>query len=428
MPDTTYIISVSAGTGCYRHIQLSDRETLYTLHQAILKAFQFEEDALHIFFMDNRAGSIAHAFLGGFQWRETSDLKFPPEMDTKNITLEQAGVVAGKKFKYCFELERGHTFQCRVLREVQQDAPYPFVVRAVGMLPEQEPDEPGDVDEDGFPIIYREWRIQRMMNALPLFPETVHQLKTYFAAAKRLYGVIPLKKLLEIYNKQNQPVSQEDFLAFAEIIRHTQEQYFILGKEARGKDMPAAAPIERELIEQSLLMFGWDDYYELTEEQGDKPYYIPSRKEMLRYGEDDSYYPATTQRAAMERFLLQHGISQADTGTIMLVMLDLMAMDADLNYVIEQVREFGLQLKNVADQKAFAMRCAELSSNTRKAVNRGYTDVELYRLEKTDSRRPGKIIEFPRKSAAVAPAKIKVGRNEPCPCGSGKKYKKCCGR
>ncbi|MDI6752648.1 MAG: SEC-C metal-binding domain-containing protein [bacterium] len=25
-------------------------------------------------------------------------------------------------------------------------------------------------------------------------------------------------------------------------------------------------------------------------------------------------------------------------------------------------------------------------------------------------------------------AQVKVGRNEPCPCGSGKKYKKCCGR
>ncbi|HCS75454.1 MAG TPA: hypothetical protein DIW17_16465 [Clostridiales bacterium] len=22
---------------------------------------------------------------------------------------------------------------------------------------------------------------------------------------------------------------------------------------------------------------------------------------------------------------------------------------------------------------------------------------------------------------------VKIGRNEPCPCGSGKKYKKCCG-
>jgi preprotein translocase subunit SecA len=38
-------------------------------------------------------------------------------------------------------------------------------------------------------------------------------------------------------------------------------------------------------------------------------------------------------------------------------------------------------------------------------------------------------------AAAVAPAKVrqvirkdpKVGRNDPCPCGSGKKYKKCCG-
>jgi len=25
-------------------------------------------------------------------------------------------------------------------------------------------------------------------------------------------------------------------------------------------------------------------------------------------------------------------------------------------------------------------------------------------------------------------AEKKVGRNDPCPCGSGKKYKKCCGR
>ena len=24
--------------------------------------------------------------------------------------------------------------------------------------------------------------------------------------------------------------------------------------------------------------------------------------------------------------------------------------------------------------------------------------------------------------------KTKIGRNEPCPCGSGKKYKNCCGR
>ena len=32
-----------------------------------------------------------------------------------------------------------------------------------------------------------------------------------------------------------------------------------------------------------------------------------------------------------------------------------------------------------------------------------------------------------KKSKTVVKGK-KIGRNDPCPCGSGKKYKKCCGR
>jgi preprotein translocase subunit SecA len=38
--------------------------------------------------------------------------------------------------------------------------------------------------------------------------------------------------------------------------------------------------------------------------------------------------------------------------------------------------------------------------------------------------RPGAAIATGARSAAAA---VKVGRNDPCPCGSGKKYKKCCG-
>ena len=40
----SFVISVSLGTGCYRHIQISANATLYKLHQAILKAFEFEDD------------------------------------------------------------------------------------------------------------------------------------------------------------------------------------------------------------------------------------------------------------------------------------------------------------------------------------------------------------------------------------------------
>jgi len=34
----------------------------------------------------------------------------------------------------------------------------------------------------------------------------------------------------------------------------------------------------------------------------------------------------------------------------------------------------------------------------------------------------------PQKKKPVQRAAKKIGRNAPCPCGSGKKYKKCCGR
>lgn len=43
-------------------------------------------------------------------------------------------------------------------------------------------------------------------------------------------------------------------------------------------------------------------------------------------------------------------------------------------------------------------------------------------VENTGSRSPE-----PARVQTVRRESRKVGRNEPCPCGSGKKYKKCCG-
>ena len=42
----SYIISVSVGTGCYRHLRISGCETLNDLAEAILRAFDFDNDHL----------------------------------------------------------------------------------------------------------------------------------------------------------------------------------------------------------------------------------------------------------------------------------------------------------------------------------------------------------------------------------------------
>ena len=36
------------------------------------------------------------------------------------------------------------------------------------------------------------------------------------------------------------------------------------------------------------------------------------------------------------------------------------------------------------------------------------------------------VTEFPTVNKPKGPIRVKIGRNDPCPCGSGKKYKKCC--
>lgn len=50
-------------------------------------------------------------------------------------------------------------------------------------------------------------------------------------------------------------------------------------------------------------------------------------------------------------------------------------------------------------------------------------------LEETSKFRriDGRWLYWDRLNEAAAPRQASVGRNDPCPCGSGKKYKKCCG-
>ena len=48
--------------------------------------------------------------------------------------------------------------------------------------------------------------------------------------------------------------------------------------------------------------------------------------------------------------------------------------------------------------------------------------------EADDERCPGRRAETAVKVKPIVREEAKVGRNDPCPCGSGKKYKKCCGQ
>ena len=54
------------------------------------------------------------------------------------------------------------------------------------------------------------------------------------------------------------------------------------------------------------------------------------------------------------------------------------------------------------------------------------------RIQTVKATQEGKVAQAARAGGSQQPRRVKtsekIGRNDPCPCGSGKKYKVCCGR
>ena len=147
----------------------------------------------------------------------------------------------------------------------------------------------------------------------------------------------------------------------------------------------------------------------------DKPYYIPSKTEILRY-EDEYYIDRTKEFLAVKRFfqkVLGYDEEYADdiAGDIQLEF----SLNSEISTIFSSFCMRDVVFDNDEQAERLVKLCVELSDNTRRYTERGMTPREV--------RFHAKKMKAENNSAKS----VKVGRNEPCPCGSGKKYKKCCG-
>lgn len=315
---------------------------------------------------------------------------------------------------------------------------------------------------------------RRKLNALyrevPLKDSVSRTMRKYFNAMAHLYGIVPLAKAYEIISQQSPSlVSKDEFLAFAEIARHECEGYFILGAEEIYMDGRAGSPFEREIIDVTLL--GVDDLYIQTKQlQQGKPYFVPEKKQLLLYN-DAFYYEATPEAVALKRFLTERfKLDETQEAAIFIQILDgARYSNADYSTVMTYLHDKGLAFESEADVRKFVALQQNFHNTTRMQCNRGYTPDELFRRRPPKERIPQSISLGPNIRKAIADGTAdanelrkgvltmelpseelrfsllkeiadaekavrqqskpqKIGRNDPCPCGSGKKYKKCCGR
>lgn len=238
-----------------------------------------------------------------------------------------------------------------------------------------------------------------------------HQLYTYLMAAINLYGLITPAKLAEIIHAQNgdASVTEEELLQHVEGFLERTDQYF-------------------ELRHGYIASLDMEDkeFEDLVDKVQGKPYYVPDRQELLNYADHD-YFEITPQLAALREFVTKE--FRLDQGSAEYLVDDIQlgcSMEASLQDLLYEFERRDLDFTSQEQAKQTVALITDVYDHTRMWSNAGHTLDELRRMQEEAGNSPaiasirGHIVKQVRSS--------KVGRNEPCPCGSGLKYKKCCGK
>lgn len=88
----------------------------------------------------------------------------------------------------------------------------------------------------------------------------------------------------------------------------------------------------------------------------------------------------------------------------------------------QSILERGLAIEEVRDREDLLDYAGELYTETKQDEKAAEIDAEFKALMRRQ------VMSSKRATGNQPVHVVKIGRNEPCPCGSGKKYKKCCGR
>ena len=206
--------------------------------------------------------------------------------------------------------------------------------------------------------------------------EAFQNIHSYFDAASHLYARISLRMLFKIYNSQNPPVSQEDFLEAAELIAHEKHTHVILQPEAFHEDAAPSQPMDQELLTDHLYLIGYGHYYELEQAQKGKPWYIPPRNAFLKYA-DSHYTEKTPQLQAMADYLSNTQRKLRCRPMEIEEEFDMILhMDESIQYIVEDGQRLGVHFQNQEDFRTFLRLCRMRKTSPRLESRGGFTHTE----------------------------------------------------
>jgi hypothetical protein len=237
------------------------------------------------------------------------------------------------------------------------------------------------------------------LNELNKIKEKNQGIFKYMMALCNIYGIYDSEQFIKIFNMYHkEKMTEKEFVRYAEIM-NTKQSYF---------------SIDSEDYNNCLVFVGDDEDGELFEMlcgNIGRPYYNPTKDEIDFYANEA--YQDTEQFKEFKKYLIDNKL--VDENKIEDFVDEIRCscqVDKSPSDIMEIVNGYGIIFKGMKDANEMMGLIIDMSNHERKWSLKGYSP----NMIKSNSINPN-IIKV-----------TKIGRNEPCPCGSGKKYKKCCGK
>lgn len=225
----------------------------------------------------------------------------------------------------------------------------------------------------------------------------------YLRAMVNLYGVLSRGRALELFAKCGEkPMNTAEL---QEIVEHygNRENSFYADETY----------LYHELLHED------NAYLSVAQRQEGKRIYQPDKYDLVKYA-DDLYYENTVQMIRLKKFLLTY--TKLDEISVQQLVDEIhmcVLMERTMNEILKLMENSKVTMPNKDKAGEMVRLLVGVMNNTRLWSNNAMTCEEL-RMNYSG---------LGLKDKKSQPVRVhKVGRNDPCPCGSGKKYKKCCGR
>lgn len=240
------------------------------------------------------------------------------------------------------------------------------------------------------------------------------QVKDYILALTNLYGQVPVDIVVSFYNRQNKkPIRRVDVEAYYK--EDLSEEFVYSHKD--------------HFVHETTMCF--DEFDLMAKKQKDMPYYLPAKEDLLAYTDFD-YIEKTEAHHRFFDYCLEHFFPD-DPQRAEEFLLEVhfhCTLKLNAQEILDLFSRYGVKPLD-KEKVSEAMRLAmELACQVRRWEDRGHTFLERYGLMRGHLT-PRTIITYDEDEDPSDPDRqekreIKLGRNDPCHCGSGKKYKKCC--